>query len=146
MHVIDFPNLDQALTLFNYYGQRNVRNTTLQDYFFIPRRATASSSFHSSVHPATYIVFSKVCTRCGKEIARHAEFFVDTAKRRSEADLLCRPCLTVSARQVFRSMIAMDDTDAALEQEVQRLREIKWVPRINVDLADRLLKTRTFFS
>ncbi|KAG7667352.1 hypothetical protein NADE_002851 [Nannochloris sp. 'desiccata'] len=146
MHAIDFPDFDQALALFNYYGERNVRNITLQDYFFTPRRATASASIYSSEPPATYTILGEVCTRCGNPITRHAEFFVDTAKRRSEADLLCRPCLVVSARQVFRSTTAMSDTDAALAHEVQRLREMKWSPRINVELADRLLKTRTFFS
>jgi hypothetical protein len=153
LQAMDFPDIDQALTLFNYYGERHIpdRHLTLQDYFFTPRRATASSaSFLSPHHHSEREPVGEICTRCGHPITRHAEFFVDTAKRRFEADLLCRPCLVFSARQVFGSTgsnsSTTSDVDAALAQEVQRLREMKWAPRINVELADMLLETRTFFS
>lgn len=151
LQAMDFPDLDAALTLFNYYGERHVGPITLQDYFFIPRRSAASSSstshpFHDSKHPFDKVAGEAVCTRCGTPITRHAEFFVDTAKRRFEADRLCRPCLVFSARKQFFEAAESHDIADLLENEVRRLREMRWAPRINVELADTLLDTRTFFS
>jgi hypothetical protein len=150
LHTKEFPNFEHALTLFNYYGERHVAgHFTLQDYYFASRRSTASPSPHSTHHHRSNhpVVQSKgeVCTRCGNSISRHTVYFIDTAKRRSEADLLCRPCLVVAARQVFSSTFS-SDIDAVLAQEVQRLHDMKWIPIINVELADMLLETRTFFS
>ena len=150
---MDFPDLDEVLTLFNYYGERHVGPITLQDYFFTRRRAVASSSsastshpFHDSKHPFDTVSGEAVCTRCGTPITRHAEFFVDTAKRRFEADRLCRPCLVLSARKQFFEAAQSHDIADLLENEVRRLREMRWAPIINVELADMLLDTRTSFS
>jgi hypothetical protein len=140
-----FEDFETILMEFNRRGERRCsirttstrmeRNITIQDYYFVPRRQSST--------PRAATAHTVVCTRCHRNVARHARYYVDIAKRRAEADRLCFDCISCVMQRRWRDGSGHVSGDGTTSSNAA----VGWGPSIDVELAELLLgNARTSFS